>query len=266
MGYWPWLVLACMLLMNEQLTFAKLDKSLYCSICRAVVQEINARIAESDPNKMVQVSSFRMGINGKKHVVEKPYARSNEHLSKIFAEICETMKDYGLRQLPERKLTIVRVRSRSGEDLGVAAGDNENIQNTFKVYCETLIDESEDDMWTLFKLEDLHTIESELCVKLAGMCTMEDLLKPFSGEPEPPQEEYSFHRHYEEPQEELYATDAEDWDAQGKVIEPVQDWDAQGKVIEPVQDWDSQGKFVESDEEKIIEPIDSNRTERMSEL
>ncbi|XP_076444232.1 protein canopy homolog 2-like [Babylonia areolata] len=227
-----WMLVTLVLILGYQ-SSAKFDKSLYCSICRAVVEEIIIRISESDPNRKVKVTSFRMGANGKKHVVEKPYARSNEHLSKIFAEVCDTMKDYGLRQLPNRKLTIIRIRSRSGQDLNIDAGATENIQNTFKGYCTALIDESEDDMWTLFKLEDLHTIESELCGKLAGMCTEEDLNQPFSDlmETEYYAQYTTFSRGYQEQPEEIYAMDGEEYGDE-KVIPPVDHSNRQDRMDE----------------------------------
>ena len=69
--------------------------------------------------------------------LQKQYARSDVHLSEIFDDVCDSMKDYALTQSPDdaRKLGVTRIRSRSGEELDTSnVGFNENLQRTFKNY------------------------------------------------------------------------------------------------------------------------------------
>ena len=59
------------------------------------------------------------------------------HLSEIFDDVCDSMKDYALTQSPDdaRKLGVTRIRSHSGEELDTSnVGFNENLQRTFKNY------------------------------------------------------------------------------------------------------------------------------------
>ena len=66
---------------------------------------------------------------------QKSYARSDEHLTEIFKDVCDSMMDYGLQQVAGGKLTVFRTRSRSGEEIfNRNVGFNDNIRQTFKNY------------------------------------------------------------------------------------------------------------------------------------
>ncbi|XP_050401342.2 protein canopy homolog 2 [Patella vulgata] len=159
---------------------SKRDKQLYCAVCRALVDEINWSISEVDPKKTVQVGSFRVDTHGNQAISEKPYARSETHLTELMEGICHKMDDYvKTTDVTSGRTSVVRTTSRTGKALSLKnlSTDKES-QKTIKFYCESVIEDHEEDMIGLFKREVLPEIEKAICGDIVSACTGEDLNIP----------------------------------------------------------------------------------------
>ncbi|KAK7115909.1 protein canopy homolog 2-like [Littorina saxatilis] len=214
-------VCASALLLQVHLSIAKRDKDLYCSICRAVVDEVHARIGDVDPSKKVKVGSFRVDPEGNQKLVEKQYARSDVHLTEVFEDVCNTMDDYALTQAPGGKIGITRIKSRTGEDLDTTnVGYNENLRQTFKAYCESMIEDFEDEMLGLFKLENLQSVEAEICGEVAKACSEDDLARPITRLEEKKEHRRNSFHELEPTEEDEEEEIMEDEDLKSNIVEP----------------------------------------------
>uniref|UniRef100_A0A3P9CEE9 Canopy FGF signaling regulator 1 n=1 Tax=Maylandia zebra TaxID=106582 RepID=A0A3P9CEE9_9CICH len=74
----------------------KRDKVLYCSACKAIVDELNHSISQVDPKKTINVGSFRLNPDGTMKDKKVPFARSETHLSELLDSVCNSMSDYAL--------------------------------------------------------------------------------------------------------------------------------------------------------------------------
>ncbi|KAK7496015.1 hypothetical protein BaRGS_00012716 [Batillaria attramentaria] len=147
-----------------------MDKGLLCGVCRALVEEVNWKIADADPKKVVQVGSFHLDQDGNpKKVVQKKYARSEVYLAEIFEDVCESMEDFVEITERDGRRLIVRKKARSGvlielQDFNVT--DSKKTEN-FKLYCNSLVGDYEEEMTAVFRQENLKSVESAVCVDIA---------------------------------------------------------------------------------------------------
>ncbi|KAK6179825.1 hypothetical protein SNE40_012096 [Patella caerulea] len=155
------------------------DKQLYCAVCRALVDEIKWSISQVDPKKTIQVGSFRVDTNGNQAISEKPYARSETHLTELMEGICHKMDDYLQTTDASGRTSVVRTTSRTGKALSLKnlSTDKES-KKTIKFYCESIIEDHEEDMIGLFKREFLPEIEKAICGDIVSACTGDHLNIP----------------------------------------------------------------------------------------
>ncbi|KAL8570822.1 hypothetical protein ACOMHN_006971 [Nucella lapillus] len=176
-GFWA---VVTALLLHVQVSSSKRDKAIFCSVCRALVDEINARISERDPTKRIHVRGYRLDPEGNQKLAQVKYATSDLHLTEILDEVCKSFKDYGLLHDDNtQKDSVVRTKDRSGMELDTSnARVDPHLKNVLKSYCEEVIEETEDDIMKIFKQDDHEAIEEQLCGEVSGACTEEELMEP----------------------------------------------------------------------------------------
>ncbi|XP_078088373.1 protein canopy-1 [Mustelus asterias] len=150
------------------------DTELYCGVCRALVAEIDWAVKKVDPKKTIQVGSFRISPDGSQKPNEIPYARSETHLLELFETICSNMDDYALYEDPEtQKKTYMRFAPRDSEKLGSVDFKNFKFDpeksKSLKFVCESIVEEYEDEIISLFTHEADHAAD-KLCSEKSEMC------------------------------------------------------------------------------------------------
>ncbi|XP_067908061.1 protein canopy homolog 1-like [Heterodontus francisci] len=167
------LLLAALLALSCQVRGGK-DAELYCGVCRALVDEIDWAVKKVDPKRTIQVGSFRISPDGSQKPNEIPYARSEIHLLELFEYICSNMDDYALYVDPEtQKKTYMRFAPRDSEKMGSVDFKNfkfdpEN-SKSLKFVCESIVEEYEDEIISLFTHEADH-VADRLCSEKSEMC------------------------------------------------------------------------------------------------
>lgn len=173
----PWLIhiaLVTLLIVTETAE-GKKDKVLYCSACRAIVDELTYSIAQVDPKKTIAVGSFRLNPDGSVTDKKVPLARSETHLSELLEGVCGSMSDYALYEDPDTKeKRYKRFAPRGGDsgdfpDLNNFKFDGPEGSNELKFACETIVEELEDDIISVFA-ERSDNVVDELCSEISDHC------------------------------------------------------------------------------------------------
>ncbi|XP_076837673.1 protein canopy-1 [Brachyhypopomus gauderio] len=153
----------------------KKDPVLYCSACMAIADELNYSISKIDPKKTVHVGGFRLNPDGTLTDKKVPLARSETHLSELLERVCESMSDYALYEDPDTKEKSYRRFAPRNND-GGNFPDFKNFKfegpegsNSLKFACETIVEELEDDIVSLFAHADAG-VAQKLCGEVSGHC------------------------------------------------------------------------------------------------
>ncbi|XP_077413319.1 protein canopy-1 isoform X2 [Vanacampus margaritifer] len=153
---------------------AKRDNMLYCSACRAIVDELNHSIDQVDPKKTINVGSFRLNADGTMKDKKVPLARSETHLSELLDGVCSSMSDYALYVDPDtHKKQYMRFAPRStgftGDfpDFKNFQFDGPEAPSALKFACEVMVEELEDDIIALFS-QNTDDARKELCNNVSG--------------------------------------------------------------------------------------------------
>jgi len=173
-----------------ELISAKKTRDLYCGVCKAVVDEVEYSISQVDPNKKIQLGSYRIDPNGKTRTVQKSFARSETHISELLESVCKEVTDnYVLakdKETGKKKLNrmVTRDGKMSGDvDFSALMEDAQNTKDTppdakskkVKFACESFVEDYEDELIQHFKTEE-ETVQA-LCADVADFCS-EDDFKP----------------------------------------------------------------------------------------
>ncbi|XP_068195452.1 protein canopy-1 [Antennarius striatus] len=154
----------------------KRDEILYCSACKAIVDELNYSISQVDPKKTINIGSFRLNPDGTLKDKKVPFARSETHLSELLDGVCSSMTDYALHVDPDTQIRqYMRFAPRTGQNTGDFPDfknfqfDGPEASNTLKFACETVVEELEDDIISLFSRET-EDVQLELCNRISDYC------------------------------------------------------------------------------------------------
>ncbi|XP_071347905.1 protein canopy-1 [Trachinotus anak] len=154
----------------------KRDQVLYCSACKAIVDELNYSISQVDPKKTINVGSFRLNPDGTVKDKKVPLARSETHLSELLDHVCSSMSDYALYVNPDTQhRQYLRFAPRTSRAPG-GLPDFKNFQfggpgasEGLKFACESVVEELEDNIISLFS-RDVEQVEEELCSRVSDYC------------------------------------------------------------------------------------------------
>ncbi|XP_056149072.1 protein canopy-1 isoform X2 [Lampris incognitus] len=173
-----WIIHVTMLVLSVFIgsTEGKRDRMLYCSACRAIVDELNYSIGQVDPKQTINVGSFRLNPDGTMKDKKIPFARSETHLSELLDGVCGSMSDYALHVDPDTKQKrYMRFAPRSSGEVGDFP-DFKNFQfdgpeaaNALKFACESLVEELEDDIISLFSQTAVNVVD-KLCSSVSDYC------------------------------------------------------------------------------------------------
>uniref|UniRef100_A0A3Q0RKF6 Canopy FGF signaling regulator 1 n=1 Tax=Amphilophus citrinellus TaxID=61819 RepID=A0A3Q0RKF6_AMPCI len=148
----------------------KRDKVLYCSACKAIVDELNYSISQVDPKKTINVGSFRLNPDGTMKDKKVPFARSETHLSELLDGVCNSMSDYALYVDPDTqhkqyRRFAPRSSGATGDfpDFKNFQFDGPEASNDLKFACETVVEELEDEIITMLSRDSRESVHKELC-------------------------------------------------------------------------------------------------------
>ncbi|CAB1326259.1 unnamed protein product, partial [Coregonus sp. 'balchen'] len=166
----PWIIQIALVAMSIliETTEGNKDKVLYCSACRAIVDELNYSISQIDPKKTIHVGGFRLNPDGSLTDKKVPLARSETNLSELLDGVCGSMSDYALHVDPDtKKKQYKRFAPRSSDagdfpDFKNFKFDGPEGSNALKFVCESIVEEFEDDIISLFAKETDHVVD-KLC-------------------------------------------------------------------------------------------------------
>ncbi|KAL0966097.1 hypothetical protein UPYG_G00290890 [Umbra pygmaea] len=177
-----WIIQIAMVAMSILMepTEGKKDKVLYCSACRAIVDELNYSISQIDPKKTIHVGGFRLNPDGSLTDKKVPLARSESNLSELLEGVCDRMTDYALHVDPvTKKEQYKRFAPRSSNagdfpDFNNFKFDGPEGSDALKFACESILEEFEDDIFSLFAKETDHVVD-KLCNEISGTVSEEML-------------------------------------------------------------------------------------------
>ncbi|XP_062385040.1 protein canopy-1 [Sardina pilchardus] len=175
----PWIIQTGLVLLllsgSLKTTEGKKDEMLYCSACMAIADELNYSISQTDPKKTIDVGGFRLKPDGSLTDKKVPFARSETQLTELLEGVCNSMSDYALHVDPDTKEKSYKrfaPRSNGGgdfPDFNNFKFDGPEGSNALKFACETVVEELEDDIISLFANESEH-IADKLCGEISGYC------------------------------------------------------------------------------------------------
>uniref|UniRef100_A0A1B6K931 DUF3456 domain-containing protein n=2 Tax=Graphocephala atropunctata TaxID=36148 RepID=A0A1B6K931_9HEMI len=165
-------VAACLML---ETVFCKgIDiKQMKCLVCQRVVEEIEKEIEKVDPDRKVDVGSYRLDSHGEVKKTSVELRRSEVFLTDVIEKTCDKMEDYVRATYKSNgQLTVLKLVSDNGmmnPDLGevdiITDGDIESL----KFYCESILEEYEDVAMKLFR-SGVDNIDIRLCSASAQYC------------------------------------------------------------------------------------------------
>ncbi|XP_056276809.1 protein canopy-1 [Pseudoliparis swirei] len=171
-----WVIHMALMLLSVLSSQGKRDQQLYCSACKAIVDELNYSISQVDPKKTINVGGFRLNTDGTMRDRKVPLARSESHLSELVEAVCGSMSDYALHVDPAtRQRAYRRFAPRDSGALGDFPDfnnfqfDGPDASNALKFACEAVVEELEDDIISLFSREAEHE-HQELCSRVSDYC------------------------------------------------------------------------------------------------
>uniref|UniRef100_A0A672MF23 Canopy FGF signaling regulator 1 n=1 Tax=Sinocyclocheilus grahami TaxID=75366 RepID=A0A672MF23_SINGR len=153
------LVLAAVFMLSST-TELKKDEALYCSACMAIAEEINYSVSQTDPKKTIHVGGFRLKLDGSLADKKVTLARSEAYLTELLEEVCNSMSDYALYEDPDTKEKSYKRFAPRG---------NDGSSSALKFACESIVEELEDDIISLFASEADHVTKT-LCSEVSGHC------------------------------------------------------------------------------------------------
>lgn len=152
-------------------TSATPSSSLECGACTLIISRSEFRIAQINPEKMIEVGSFRVSPDGKqKGLKQIPYARSEAHLTEILEKICDDTQHYKLIINP---ITGKKVYAHNASTY-IKGEDGKGMQSKLHNACNDLIDSSEDEIITFLKTSHEDAVK-EYCHVEIGACTAVDV-------------------------------------------------------------------------------------------
>jgi len=145
-----------------------------CLVCRSLVDEIEAAIDKVNPNKKVEVGSYRLDSNGNMKQAKVPYKRSELHLSEVMDNVCAQFKDYVVaRYKSSGQPTLLRLTTSDGNlnpeisDVDLTPLPDTNTKLGF--LCQNVVEDYEDEIVSMFVKNESDS-HRKLCVKLASLC------------------------------------------------------------------------------------------------
>ena len=150
-------------------------KELRCLVCKATIDELDIQVKRIDPNRKIEIGSYRIDSTGnaKQKIISE--AKSEVHLSELADKVCSKMDDYIRATWKDSgKLTILKLITENGQmntDMSlVDVIQDDDLNKSLQYYCEGVMEEHEDSIIDHFKNES-DNIAYEVCTREANYCT-----------------------------------------------------------------------------------------------
>ncbi|KAI8792681.1 protein canopy 2 [Biomphalaria glabrata] len=152
----------------------------YCSVCRALVSEVEWLISQVDPKKSIQVGSFRVDPNGNQKIKDKQYARSELHIEEIIESVCENLQNnYAWLDFNDGTGQMVRTVGFNGEKLDDKGFNLDREKGRkLKYQCDNFLEDHEEELITLFQNEHIPNYEVFICANKLAVCSNKDVAMP----------------------------------------------------------------------------------------
>lgn len=166
----------------------RMDREHQCAVCRALVDEMNHGVSLVDPKETIEIGSFRVDPKGNTKTYQRSYARSEVHLMELFEKVCDKFMQYALTKNSKGQKSVIPTSSRSGKSISLKEVTiSSDATKQMKYTCEHFVEEYEEDMTKVLNKDDSDNHEKEICLRITGICTVEDLATPM---PSPDSPEY----------------------------------------------------------------------------
>ncbi|XP_010366456.2 protein canopy homolog 1 [Rhinopithecus roxellana] len=160
------------LLLGPALARGARDPEVFCGACRALMDEVEHDITKARQKK-AKVGSFRINPDGTQERRKIPLAQSEAFLTDLLEKVCERMNDYKLEEDPVTKeRTFKRFAPRKGDRIYQEFKKlyfYSDAYRPLKFACETIIEEYEDEIFSLIA-QEAHYLADKLCSEKSDLC------------------------------------------------------------------------------------------------
>ncbi|XP_014483141.1 PREDICTED: protein canopy homolog 1 [Dinoponera quadriceps] len=149
-------------------------KHLKCLVCRATMNEVEAKVSKINPKILVEVGNYKMDAQGNQIYKKIPLIKSEVHISDMLDDICQKMNDYvRATKKYNKKLTIFNLMTPEGtmnpQMSKVDIIHDGDLNKSLEYNCNTIIEEFEDDIIKLY-VNDLENRKEKLCTEISNIC------------------------------------------------------------------------------------------------
>ncbi|XP_004702386.3 protein canopy homolog 1 isoform X1 [Echinops telfairi] len=131
--------------------------------------------------KKIKVGSFRINPDGTQERRKIPLAQSEAFLTDLLDKVCERMNDYKLEEDPVTKeRTFKRFAPRKGDKIYKEFKKfyfYSDAYRPLKFACETIIEEYEDEIFSLIA-QEAADLADKLCSEKSGLCELSSANHP----------------------------------------------------------------------------------------
>ncbi|GAB1861958.1 Protein canopy-1-like protein [Camponotus japonicus] len=149
-------------------------KHLKCLVCRATLKELQIEVSKADPNKLIDVGSYRMDAEGNTKHKKVPLSRSELYILDLLDGICEKMTDYvRATKKSNNQLTILNLMSSPGimnprmKEVDII--QDSDLNKSLQHYCSVIVEEFEDDIVSLY-VNGVRNKKEKLCTEISNIC------------------------------------------------------------------------------------------------
>lgn len=147
---------------------------LKCEVCCRLVEEIQSNISSVDPSHVVQVSNYRLDVNGDRPKNIIPLARSQMYLTELMDSVCEKMNDYVRATYKNNGSLVIMPLILDGSMNPlmniVDIIKDSDLNKSLQYYCEDIVNDVEDDVIKLMKSGDDDRAVYSICTKISQLC------------------------------------------------------------------------------------------------
>lgn len=186
---------------------SKLDKVMYCDLCRSVIAETRLKISKINPDRKTRITQGqgRLTSDGNLKTKSKliPVTQSREWLEDVFdEEVCKTIAEDYVKWFDGKdhkqwrigrvmtydggmntKMDMAFLQGGQGEAREVVEKDPNDRTRTIRWYCENAIELMEDDLFDQFLNKDgkVEANPSKMCFEKMEWCAEDNVDEEFTA-------------------------------------------------------------------------------------
>ena len=168
-------LLFCVALSSLTTVWSFTSQDVKCHVCKATVQEMEEAIAKQDPNKLADVSGFRLDAAGNSISKTVKLVKSEMFLTELMENICSKMEDYvRVTYKQSGKLALLKMivngkmNSESSKVDFVQDGD---LNKSLEHYCLEILEDQEEAFLKAFQANSLDdNLDIRICSEQTNYC------------------------------------------------------------------------------------------------